>query len=69
MYQFWNRNIYFVKFAIVEELLIVSTCNWYQTWISLTFSYAVNYHCELLFIKGKAGLFCFVPIICLSKPF
>ena len=55
----------FLKFAIAIELLVVSTCSRYQTilrriqdpdsgsktWTSL--SYAVNYYCELLYIKQK----------------
>ena len=28
---FWNRSMAFLKFAIVGELLVVSTCNLYQT--------------------------------------
>ena len=58
----------FLKFAIAGELLVISTCNLYQTNLCqvdygsrildpehiLSENFAVNYYCELLFIfKGK----------------
>ena len=57
----------FLKSGIAGELLVVSTCNLYQTNLCqvdyrsmilytehiLSYIFAVNYYCELLFIKGK----------------